>query len=65
MTNADKIRSMTDEQLADWLLKLFGDNELYCEVCVFCYDCECVSPSGYACRDAAIKWLQEETKDND
>lgn len=48
MTNADKLRSMSDEELADWFVSLGG------EVCPFVGDCQ------LSCRQCWLDWLREE-----
>lgn len=56
MTNADKIRSMTDEQLADWLADIID-----------CWNCptyqSCTEVKG--CANALKSWLQQEAESND
>lgn len=53
MTNADKIRSMTDEELAEWFCTMcsFGD------FCPYKDDCD---TNGFG----VLKWLKEEVKDD-
>ena len=55
MTNADKIRSMTDEELAD-----------YFESIIDCWQCPaykgCTQEDG--CANALLAWLQMEHKEN-
>ena len=54
-TNADKIRCMTDEELAEWFLKIAS--------------CPCDAMNGGCalnddtCRQAWLEWLKEEVKD--
>jgi len=52
-TNADRIRSMDDAELARIL------RELDCRHCSFAKDC-CI---GKSCRDGALEWLQSEAKE--
>lgn len=47
-TNADKIRQMTDEELADW---------------VFSHDCK-TNLYGYLPREGTFDWLKQEVSDN-
>lgn len=47
-TNADRIRSMTDRELADFF---YGIRE--CSVCAYNYEDRCVR-----CSDGIFKWLQ-------
>ena len=55
MTNADRIRSMTDEELGEWLLKNAA--------------CPCAAMNGGCalnddtCRQAWLDWLKEEVKE--
>lgn len=51
MTNAEKVRSMTDEELADIV---FG--ERYCPPELYCYDCNADTD----CKTCRLRWLQEE-----
>lgn len=56
MTNADKIRAMTDEELANWLC-----------VHMDCYNCEAEAGNGACedyCRAVLLEWLRQEAKDN-
>lgn len=52
MTNADKIRSMTDDELANWLC-----------VHMDCYNCEAYA-GDWACEDycraVLLEWLKQE-----
>ena len=60
MTNADKIRSMTDEQLAEWM---DAHDDWWC----FCNG-ECPYRDGYngcteckhSCIDGRLEWLKQE-----
>ena len=49
MTNPDRIRSMTDEELAEWINKHDCNTNLY----------------GYDPKDAILDWLKEEVDDAD
>jgi hypothetical protein len=55
MTNADKIRGMTDEQLTDFLTDVID-----------CWHCptyqECTDVQG--CDNALLAWLKKERKEN-
>ena len=57
ITNADRIRSMTDEELADYLIKL-TEVVPTCEVCEPTYretgDCDC------QCETGVLRWLKME-----
>ena len=54
-TNADKIRSMTDEQLADWLT-----DTIDCWYCPTYQECTSVK----SCDNALLAWLKMERKEN-
>ena len=55
-TNADRIRSMTDEELAE----LFADNDCgYCRIHDFCFAKGCQID----CEDMWLGWLKEEAKE--
>lgn len=65
MTNADVIRNMSDEQLAELM-----DNSLdyfNCEMCEFRTpnNNDETGCSGKNCKQYILKWLKEEVKDND
>lgn len=53
LTNADKIRAMTDEELAEFIrnLEISGLHEKYC---LDLDDDECI-----LCADCVVKWLQQ------
>jgi hypothetical protein len=62
MTNADRIRNMTDEQLAKWLDVIAG-----CSVCSLDYmanECNEFCRSSI-CVENKVKWLKQEVKSND
>lgn len=46
-TNADRIRAMTDEELAEWIMKRDCHTDLY----------------GYYPKDAVLDWLKQEVTD--
>ena len=58
MTNADRIRQMTDEEIADML----NVNEIV-EVCQYCANRgeTCI---GSSCYYGILKWLKQEAKDD-
>lgn len=56
-TNADRIRQMTDEELADWLAE-HGN----CRVCAW-YRKECVKH--VTCKRGVAEWLKQEVQNND
>lgn len=53
MTNADRIRSMTDEELTDWYFDKFFPCVPYCSV----FD-EC--PEHDDCKICLLEWLKQE-----
>ena len=55
ITNADRIRAMTDEELADWISNQ-GVDCAYCRIESLCYEeCKCAD-----CDKAWLKWLKQE-----
>lgn len=54
MSNADRIRAMTDEELAEFFT--------FCDSCVIFKD-ECRT-KGYACKQRWLDWLKEEVDDD-
>ena len=67
MTNADKIRSMSDEELAEFMANK-GGYIACCQCDFFNHDEEkCESPSGWLCTKGyaealILKWLQSEVE---
>ena len=58
LTNGDRVRSMTDEELAEW--KAGGDQ---CPPTQFFGDYDCIShPS---CKDCWLDWLKQEVENNE
>lgn len=55
-TNADRIRNMSDEELAEFLAY-----NAYCEECYVKKDDYCCYPNG-ACKQKHLEWLQSETE---
>ena len=55
-TNADRIRSMTDEELAEFFDKL----ETVCDMCACNIGCHNVASEN--CKAGFLKWLQSEVK---
>lgn len=60
MTNADKIRAMTDEGLAKYLCELYGGCAPDCPNYETC-DVDC---DGYYCDTAWLRWLKQEVDDD-
>lgn len=62
-TNADRIRAMTDDELADFLRDV-GDCIRRCPAKIGdCISSESCISSGSACRAAWIEWLKQEAKE--
>lgn len=60
MTNADRIRNMTDEELAEYI---YGVSEGIAE-CVECEeDCDFCEHEDEVCKTRMLKWLQAEVKE--
>ena len=61
-TNADRIRAMSDEELADFILGIENDQPNYCTSCINYYaafpHCRATDIE-VGCKAAAIKWLQQ------
>ena len=59
MTNANKIRAMTDEEMAEWIAK-----HMYCEECMFFVEetglCNYEARYGKGCNGAMLNWLKQE-----
>lgn len=55
-TNADKIRNMSDEELAEFLAY-----NAYCEECYVKKDDSCCYPDG-TCKQKHLEWLQSEAE---
>lgn len=58
MTNADKIRSMSDEELAEFMVNF--EKAGGCAMCSIGSQGECYSIS--KCKDGYISWLKSEVK---
>lgn len=56
MTNADKIRQMTDEELAKMFDKMIQDCE-YCHL----YE-SCIGNVDVPCKSMYLKWLKQEAE---
>lgn len=63
MTNADRIRSMTDEELANKMYDWFSDDCLSCPVLKD--DCSAWNIGNIRCYDALLEWLKQEAADKD
>ena len=59
VTNADRIRAMSDEELAGWLVMLkYGALTPWCD-----YRCEV--ERGHDCKKCLADWLRQPVKDGD
>lgn len=58
MTNGDKIRQMSNEELAEWLNKKFAFN-IACEICVYDIKDEC----DYKCIEGIKAYLDMEVEE--
>ena len=59
-TNADRIRSMSDEELADYI---FGVS-VHEKPCVLCSDdCDFCELTDEECKNKTLKWLQSEVEE--
>ena len=57
-TNGDKIRAMTDEELADWLT----DGHDKCDICKLCSFGACRIES--ECEKGVLEWLKQEVSED-
>ena len=59
-TNADRIRNMSDEELAEFLVKVNST----IQNCMI-VDCKCEGFPNRDCKDCFLEWLQAEVKEGD
>ncbi len=57
-TNADRIRNMSDEELAELITHIDFDCADYCD----CYAMGCAFNCGKKDKEVALKWLQSEAE---
>ena len=57
-TNADRIRAMTDEELATFISEIAGECEKNTECHQYCYGCDIE----YCVHESCLKWLQQPAK---
>lgn len=67
MTQANRIRSMTDEELAEFIIKncdnpISEKNEDMCDYCKK-YEDEAAECDKEGCKKAIVKWLQSEVEE--
>lgn len=58
MTNAERIRSMTDEELEEYLWKIAEESPCY--ICAFRNGWLCEKPYDVSCHGGISKWLKSE-----
>ena len=61
MTNADRIRSMSDEELVNFLMRLMGHAQCFAEGIFPYHPC----PQNYNCKQCGIDWLQQPAEEDD
>ena len=61
MTNADKIRSMSDEELVNFLMRLMGHAQCFAEGIFPYHPC----PQNHNCKQCGIDWLQHPAEEDD
>ena len=59
MSNADRIRSMADEELATFISEIADECETNTECNQHCYGCDIE----YCLHDSCLKWLQQPVKE--
>ena len=61
MTNADRIRAMSDEELATFISEITDECERNTECNQHCYGCDIE----YCVRESCLKWLQQPAEEDD
>ena len=61
MTNAQKIRAMTDEELVNFLMRLMGHAQCFAEGIFPYHPC----PQEQNCKQCGIDWLQQPAEEDD
>ncbi len=61
MTNADRIRAMSDEELATFISEIADECERNTECNQHCYGCDIE----YCVRESCLKWLQQPAEEDD
>ena len=61
MTNADRIRAMSNEELATFISEIADECERNTECNQHCYGCDIE----YCVRESCLKWLQQPAKEDD
>ena len=60
-TNAQKIRSMSDEELVNFIMRLMGHAQCFAEGIFPYHPC----PQNTDCKQCGIDWLQQPAEEND
>ena len=60
MTNADRIRAMSDEELATFISEIADECERNTECNQHCYGCDIE----YCMRESCLKWLQQPAEED-
>ena len=63
MTNADRIRAMTDEELAEYLFDRGNGCEYCYGICAFQDECDGEDHAQEFCIEQIVKWLKQEVDD--
>ena len=58
MSQGDRIRSMTDEELRDFLYDMTSESQ--CHICAFKKGWLCEKPYDKSCHDGVMEWLKSE-----
>ena len=61
MTNADRIRAMSDEELATFISEIADECERNTECNQHCYGCDIE----YCVRESCLNWLQQPAEEDD
>ena len=61
MTNADRIRAMSDEELVNFLMRLMGHAQCFAEGIFPYHPC----PQEQNCKQCGIDWLQQPAEEDD
>lgn len=61
LTNAQKIRAMTDEELVNFLMRLMGHAQCFAEGIFPYHPC----PQEQNCKQCGIDWLQQPVEENE
>ena len=61
MTNADRIRAMSDEELVNFLMRLMGHAQCFAEGIFPYHPC----PQEQNCKQCGLDWLQQPAEEDD